>query len=269
MNYYNLLNSLNTYNFLFTLSVCIDIDNEYQKHLNSAFDFQVYGEMKFDLIMETKLDDDPMLEDHHAYFYRRLESLNFLQNIGVLNSYKCGDEPDDVLPRASVEINPDKFEELKIHLNIIYYAKYIEDHPAKSKFGGFIDSPPDPPEFVPSPTEPESNKVLYYITFNVSNEILLNDLIVLSKPNLSSENAEVFTYLIENPNKTIPKKEIEERIRRSIGKDLHKIVENLGFAGDLRKAFFSVSKDAIFFRNPIRKADFDQLGILPLKIFQK
>ncbi len=69
-----------------------------------------------------------------------------------------------------------------------------------------------------------------------------------------------------NPNQKITKKEIEENTGIKIGKDFHKIVDNFGFPSALKRAFFKISKSAIFFRNPITKGDYKKLGLPPLKI---
>ena len=113
--------------------------------------------------------------------------------------------------------------------------------------------------------EESPEEILYKITFPPSNDILLNNLMVLSKPNLNSENAEIFSYLIEHPNKEVTKEEIEKALDRKINKSFHKILQNMGFKKDLRKIFFTVSKSNIIFRNPITFATFKQLGISPLR----
>ena len=110
-------------------------------------------------------------------------------------------------------------------------------------------------------------RILYEITFNaMRGEILLNGKTRLSKPNLGSENEAVIQYLITNPNKKITKREIESKMETKIGKDFHKIVENLGFTGNLRKTFFKTSASHIIFRNPITENAFKELGIPALKV---
>ena len=50
-------------------------------------------------------------------------------------------------------------------------------------------------------------------------------------------------------------KQLEAELRIKLVKQFHKISENLGFTGALKKAFFGVSKDSIQFRNPITSKD--------------
>ncbi len=101
-----------------------------------------------------------------------------------------------------------------------------------------------------------------------SREILLNDLFLISKPDFDSENEQVFYYLYKNPNKTIGRGEIMEDLKTSLTKDFHKIVENLKFKKDLRKAFFDISQDSIKFFNPVSKERLQELGIktIPIEI---
>ena len=102
--------------------------------------------------------------------------------------------------------------------------------------------------------------MVYEIKLTTSREILLNNL-VLARPEFGSENEIVFRYLFDNPNRPVKLDELQKRMGdQAIKKTLHKIVENLGFQGDLKDAFFSVTKDSILFRNPIRKEDMKKLG---------
>ena len=114
----------------------------------------------------------------------------------------------------------------------------------------------------------DTEKVIYKIKYTPSREILCND-IKLAKLNFNSENDNVFNYLFNNPNRKITKKEFKEKAGYAVGKSFHKIVENLGFTGDLRKAFFNVSEQAMFFRNPVTKNDLKNLGISKLKFNKK
>ena len=111
--------------------------------------------------------------------------------------------------------------------------------------------------------EPE---VVYRITYTPAREVLLNDVFQLAKPDFDSENDLVFDYLYEHPNEKFAKQQIEAKINLTIAKPLHKIVENLGFKGDLKKLFFNVSKNSILFRNPITRRDLEQLGISRIKL---
>lgn len=119
-----------------------------------------------------------------------------------------------------------------------------------------------------TPTSSGSNKreIVYEITYSPWREVLLNKDIKLSKPDFDSENDIVFNYLYKNPNKKIYRDGIEKEEGREISKSLHKIVENLGFKGDLKKVFFQVSKNAICFNNPITKEDLEALGISKIKL---
>lgn len=275
MNYYNTLNSLNAYNFLFTLDICIDIDGEYQKHLNPAFAIKMYGKSNFDIVVRTEFDD-PLLDERGAYFNRRAESLDFLHNLGVLTSYKCEGNADDVEPTVNLEINPDKFEELKTALHIIYNDRYAQAHPSNAKFGCFIDSPIRPEQPKPAvsseiPQEPIKKlqrEVVYEIRYSENGEIFLNNFL-FGKVQFNGENETVFSYLFKHPNKRITKAEFKEKAGYSVGKPLHKIVDNLGFTGNLRKAFFIVSEQAILFRNPLTKKELEKLNIPPLKLKKK
>lgn len=118
----------------------------------------------------------------------------------------------------------------------------------------------------PDETRNKESKVVYRITYTQNREILLNEALRLARPDFDSENEVVFDYLYKNPNKKILKGQIEKETRRKITKSLHKIVENLGFKGDLKQAFFQVSKTSIYFRNPITEDDLATLGIDKIKL---
>ena len=98
-------------------------------------------------------------------------------------------------------------------------------------------------------------------------EILINNFL-MSKPDFSGENDLVFSYVYQNPNRKIDREEIEEQLKMKLHKTFHKILENLGFVKDYKKAFFCVSKQDLLFRNPVTRKDLDELGIkyLSLKI---
>jgi len=61
---------------------------------------------------------------------------------------------------------------------------------------------------------------------------------------------------------------LEKSIGGTITKNLHKIIENLGFKREFKKAFFNISKNDIFFRNPLKQKELDDLGISRLKLHQ-
>ncbi len=185
------------------------------------------------------------------------ECLEFLHDQSVLSDYTNTGDPD-INPTYTIRatLNVDNF--IKFDSQI---KKFIQKQSTRK------ENISDSQKMSPSP-KASNNQILYKISFPLSKEIKLNNK-VLAKPQYDSENFKVFSYLMENPNKTIKKSKIQESIGKSIGKDFHKIIENLGFKKDLRKIFFIVSKDTIFFRNPVTKVEFDKFGIPRLKITKK
>lgn len=113
-----------------------------------------------------------------------------------------------------------------------------------------------------------NDKVLY-ITYTSLREILLNDFFLLAKPDFDSENDLVFSFLYQNPNR----KHTSEDLRKAVGakhlKSLHKIVENLGFTGELKQIFIKVTKDSLCFNNPITRSDLIKIGITKMKFPRK
>jgi hypothetical protein len=93
---------------------------------------------------------------------------------------------------------------------------------------------------------------------------LLNNLL-LAKVNFNSENDNVFRFIFTNPNRKITLEELQKPAGGRLNKSLHKILENLGFFGEIRRAFFDVAKDAIYFRNPLNRKELVELNIDCLK----
>lgn len=111
-----------------------------------------------------------------------------------------------------------------------------------------------------------SSNSIYKITYGADQRIIINDLFELSRPNFDSENANVFELLYGNPGKKYTIKEIESEINQELTKSLSKIVENLGFSKDLKKAFFQVSKTSIILHNPVFQKRLDSLDIKVIKL---
>jgi hypothetical protein len=106
------------------------------------------------------------------------------------------------------------------------------------------------------------NQVCLYISYSdKTREVLLNDVIILAKPNYGSPNNQVFRYLYNKPNTIITKEELEREARKeTISKSMRDIVRELGFEKELREIFFNVSKTKIRFNNPITKQDLIELS---------
>lgn len=153
-----------------------------------------------------------------------------------------------------VDVDIAKFREIKPQITEAFLMRE-SGIPAPEKQRGQTGKRP-----VPQQPQARDADVVYEIKLTTSREILINNLI-LARPEFGSENEIVFRYLFDNPNRTVTLDELQKRMGdQPIKKTLHKIVENLGFQGDLKDAFFSVAKDSILFRNPIRKEDMKKLG---------
>lgn len=110
--------------------------------------------------------------------------------------------------------------------------------------------------------ERRTNKgACHYVSIKESRIITLDDQYKLSKPTLESENDHFFQYVFNNPNRIIKANEIEENERAVIGKHFGNILNDLGFKGEIRKLFFTTSKDSVIFRNFIPKDRISDFGV--------
>ncbi len=112
-----------------------------------------------------------------------------------------------------------------------------------------------------------SDEPVYEITYTKQRQILMNNA-QIGKPDFNSENDLVFSFLYEHPNESFTKEQIEKAVSVKLNKSLHKIVENLGFEGDTKEVFISVSKNAIQFRNPITKQDLEDMKKPTIKLIK-
>lgn len=115
------------------------------------------------------------------------------------------------------------------------------------------------------PTQ-KDDKVVHKITYTRDRKILLDNKYMIANPNFDSENDNVFKFLYEHPNTKWSKEDLVKHSGQIVTKEWDKIVENLGFKGDLRRVFFDVSKTHVKFNNPITDSVLQQLGISQIRI---
>jgi len=115
------------------------------------------------------------------------------------------------------------------------------------------------------PPRDEGLGIVYEVKLE-GREVLLNEFL-LTRLDFNSENDNIFKHLYEHPNQTISVTELEKQLGDTPRKKpLHKIVENLGFTREIKRAFFDISKSSIRFRNPLTTKDLEQLGISRLRL---
>jgi len=103
----------------------------------------------------------------------------------------------------------------------------------------------------------KDQKVAYTISYNsFTSEITYNGK-VLSRPRFDSINGMFFQYVYNNPNKNINISDI----KLDYPKSPHKILWQLGFKGNIKKAFFNVSKTSVLFRNPLYLKDLEKVSL--------
>jgi hypothetical protein len=156
-----------------------------------------------------------------------LEKLKY--DYGILNIIKTPNEGVSSIfsrgfPYYELKVNKDKFKE--------YYAKWKQENP--------------PTTYSQNDTVQPSLSISYS---EHNRKIIVNDFFILAHPDFTSENEQVFYYLYRHPNKLIKQQEIEEDIfnGETLTKNLSKIIENLNFKKELRKAFFDINLFSPFY----------------------
>ena len=238
------ISKLNNLNFEKVYWTVQDIDEELQMHPRPDVKIGVYFAPY-------------TIRVNNAKEYRA-DALNYLRTQNTIESYSFG-FMDKEGSHIWIRVNIDVFRELRDRIREVYN----ERHNKKTA----------PQPELETPTEPEKDartrKPIYQIKFTRSREIVLNDFL-LSQLNFDSENHIVFEYVFHKPNHQITLEEIQKASRNlTINKPLTKTVENWGFTGELKKAFFDVSKGKIKFRNPLYESDLKALGITRLRFPRK
>lgn len=142
-----------------------------------------------------------------------------------------------------------------------YFSKISAEFRAKSA------PVPETAKTIAENSKPIPQHCLWVSYTAESGQVLVNDVFTLGKTNYNSENELVFSYLVKNPNKIVTARELmNNATREPLKKRLHEIVRDLGFKGDLAKAFFRTASEDIYFRNPVSKADLSNLGISAIKM---
>jgi hypothetical protein len=96
--------------------------------------------------------------------------------------------------------------------------------------------------------------ILYKVTYSEhTREIKLNNMI-LARLKFDSKSVNFFEYVYAHPNKPLSTKDIEEDTAFSLSANIHDILRDLGFKGNIRKVFFPIAtKTKVMFMNPISK----------------
>lgn len=103
----------------------------------------------------------------------------------------------------------------------------------------------------------KNEDILYEIQFNENNRVLMFNNTKLAHPNSDSKTMNFFEYVYKNSNQKIAVSDIEDYTSLSLSNNINDILRDLRFVGSLRTVFFPiVTKNNVFFRNPITKKEF-------------
>lgn len=227
------LENLTDGNFQEIYSVLLQIEEQLQLKRAESFNFSFVSSFQ-----EVEGYD---IEDIHDLASGYLKVLDYLKSIGGVMEYSRADNSLD----ADIVLNISNFYDILDRAKKIHFVLKKDG----VKDGNKVK---DVPQKEVTKNTGEKDELVYQITYTKQRQVLMNNA-QISKPDFNSENDLVFSFIYENPNKRITREEIEKAICGKLTKSLHKIVENLGFEGDTKQVFFSVSKNAIEFRNPITK----------------
>jgi hypothetical protein len=112
--------------------------------------------------------------------------------------------------------------------------------------------------------ETSAEDIAYQIKYNsMTSEITCNNFL-LSKPQYESVNDVFFRKVYANPNREVNISDVVTK-----GKSIHKILDELGFRGDLRKIFFKANKNTVVFNNPVKISVLKIAKLYPIKLALK
>ena len=105
------------------------------------------------------------------------------------------------------------------------------------------------------------------LDYTEDRKLMINGIFLLSNPRYNSINDRMLRFLIEHPNKTYSRKDLEKegvlKVEAKEDKDFYVFLDDIGMKGDLKKAFFSkgITKNSICLTNPVTQDDLRENGI--------
>jgi hypothetical protein len=104
-----------------------------------------------------------------------------------------------------------------------------------------------------------ADETVLWVVYSRTREVLLKDVYghsrCLAKPNFDGANDNFFAHVFENPAKRFTLKDLSANGVLLNNKSLHKVVDELGFKGKLKKLFFNLTQDVVVFNNPVTRKD--------------
>lgn len=121
------------------------------------------------------------------------------------------------------------------------------------------------------------SKAKLTLTHKTTGELIINDIFLLHKTDLDSQNDKMLKFLIKNSNKVYTRADLEKKhilnAEKGEDKDFHTFLADIKMKGVLKKLFFGkgLTKNKICLTNPVYQEDFDRVGIkyIDLKKFLK
>ena len=242
--------NLDWLNLLKALDVCSDIEQQLQIARTNYVSIPSFPYPYIGRFLELFPYDS--IGTRKSYQQYRWEGVQYL--IKEKSVFEAKYDNDDTFGYGSIgiKVNLANFDD--------FYAKIKQEFEKRKQKAVKIDEKDvkDAPKQEATKKTDEKDEPMYQITYTKQRQVLMNNA-QISKPDFNSENDLVFSFLYDHPNKRITREELEKAVGGKLTKSLHKIVENLGFEGDTKEVFFSVSKNAIEFRNPITKRDLEEM----------
>lgn len=237
-------------NLLKALDVCSDIDKQLQVARTNYVSIPSFPYPYIGRFLELFPYDT--IGTRKTYQQYRWEGVQYL--IKEKAVFEAKNDNDNTFGYGSIgiKVNLANFDD--------FYTKIKQEFEKRKQKADKIDKEnvKDTPKQEATKKTDEKDEPMYQITYTKQRQVLMNNA-QIGKPDFNSENDLVFSFLYEHPNKRITREELEKAVGGKLTKSLHKIVENLGFEGDTKEVFFSVSKNAIEFRNPITKKDLEEM----------
>lgn len=116
-------------------------------------------------------------------------------------------------------------------------------------------------------SENDQSSDILKLDYTNDRKLLLNNIFLLAQTRYDSINDRMLRFLINHPNITYSRKDLENEgvlnIQANEDKDFYIFLDDIGMRGDLKKAFFSteLSKDSICLTNPFNKNQLRVKGV--------